>query len=463
MTAVQRSVLLLALLCSAKGFTMTCNVARPYDPANLIVTIPTFSRTRPDLIFSAGEPIEIFAFPQRRPLSGAWQLARNGVSAAFMSGEGTVGLDQTVGLRIPSERLAPGFYDLRFTIHSGGGEDQRGSATFGYRIDEIPEVETRPDDFDAFWAKGRQTAFAVPLNAAATLVRELTGREIDAYNVQEASIPENYDPAGVRSAAVKLYKVQFDAPAGMRMHGWLAVPEGPGPFPGMLVLPGAGCGKVPAPVEHARHGYVALMLQIHGMDVDQEVYEQPQDYLNVKGGRPEDEYFYRVYLACAQAVRYLAQRPDVDPSRLVTVGSSQGGLLAVVTARLCPEVTAVVSSLCYYGNWPLRDQISELNRMKADGAGAPTPPFVRADARQNVLSYYDPVNFAPGVKVPTLMCACLCDTPSPPGTVYAVYRRVGSARKALHWSAGTNHDWMVAFERLAWRWLEEQFGTAPSK
>ena len=437
---------------------MTCNIARPYDPSKIELTcaIPTFSRTRENMIFGKGDRIEIFAFPKQRPVRCEWQLARNQIHTPFLRGEGDLCLDQSVRMAVAGDKLAPGFYDLRFTIWSGATNRMEGTATFGYRVEDIPLADTRPADFGAFWKKARETVNAVPLNPAETFVREMNDREISEYNVRNASIPEDYDPAGKRCDKVRLFKVQFDAPRGMRMHGWLAVPDGRGPFPGLLVLPGAGCSRLPAPVEHARHGYVALMLQIHGMEVDQEQYAQPKEYLQYKGGKVEDEYYYGVYMACMQAVRYLAQRPDVDPAKLAAAGSSQGGLLAIVTAGLCPEIKGVVSSLCYYGNWPCRDQIDALNRDKSDGLGAGAPPFDRTNARQNCLSYYDAMNFSPKVRAATIMCACLCDTPSPPGTVYPVYRKLASGNKALYWSPCTNHDLMFAFERMAWRWLDEQ-------
>jgi cephalosporin-C deacetylase-like acetyl esterase len=435
---------------------MTSNLARPYDPAQIPLTfaMPTFSRHRPELLFAEGEELEVCAFPPQRPLRCTWELARNLVNRPLRRGEGEVCLDQSVRLTVPTAGLAPGFYDLRFTVWATATHQHLGSTTVGYRVDELHATATRPADFDAFW--DRAMAEVVPCRATETFVRELAGGEIDAYNVQHASLPEAYDPAGHRHDRVRLAKVSFDAPGGRRLYGWLAVPVGPGPFPGMLVLPGAGCAQVPAPVEHARHGYVALMLQIHGQDVDQAAYEQPPDYLRVKGGEPADEYYYGVYRGCAQALRYLAGRPEVDPTRLVTVGGSQGGQLALVTAALCPEVRAVVSALCYYGNWPLRDQAAALNAAQADGTDAGPPPFRRDDPRQHALSYFDTMNFAARVRARVLMAACLADTPSLPGSVLAVSRNLPAGQGELHWSPGTNHDLMFAFERLAWRWLERQ-------
>jgi len=91
------------------------------------------------------------------------------------------------------------------------------------------------------------------------------------------------------------------------VYGWLSKPAGPGKFPAMLVLPGAGFAARPRPLEHARHGYVALDIQIHGQDVDLKEYPKlPGYYSDIKYGQPSAYYYFNVHLRCIQAVNYLA-------------------------------------------------------------------------------------------------------------------------------------------------------------
>ena len=444
----------------SQGVAMTCNLAQPYDKTldrPGAPRVPVFSRIRADLIFKQGDAIEIFAFPRYRPMRCTWQLSRNRIRKPFLSGAGEVGLDHSVRLPIPSESLTPGFYDIVFTSYATASDHESSSTTFGYQIDELPLTESRPADFEPFWRKALAKLAAVPLKASVTHVRDFDDAEVSRYNIENASLPEALDPEGTRCKHVRLFKAQFDSAGGKRIHAWLAIPDGKGPFPAILILPGGGCNKVPAPVEHARHGYLALMLQVHGMDVDQDRYETPADYMLCKGGAPEDEYYHHVCLAGAQAVNYLMTRPDVDLQRIAVAGGSQGGMLAIVTAALCPTVKAVVSVLCYYADWPTRNQIEALNLQGLDGCGA-VPSFDPSNPLERSISYYDAMNFAPQVRAATLMAGCLCDIPSPPSTVHAVYRRLGTAAKELHWSPGTNHELMLAFEHLAWRWLDRQLG-----
>ena len=448
-----------AMLWEGSSPAMMCNVKRPYAKERREL-VPTFSRVRAGMLFKKGDVIEIFAFPRSRPIRGSWKLTRNMVAKPFAEGEGEVCMDQTVRMVIPPEKLTPGFYDVHFTIHSTAKHSETGRATFGWRIEDMPITASRPKDFEAFWRKAKKQVYEVPLNAAEQFVREMTSEEVSRYNIENASIPEEYDPKGRRAEKVRLYKVQFDSTGGRRMYAWLAKPVGKGPFPTILVLPGAGSGQIAAPVEHARHGYVALMLQVHGQDVDLKKYKPIRRYEGPpEKKRIQDDKYYHVYLSCVQAVRYLRSRDDVDADRLAVAGGSQGGLLTVVTAALCPdEVKAAASSICYWGYLPFWDHVRALNKRGSDGVDEPAPPFDRNHRHQNIQSYYDAMNFAPMVKAPIVMSVCMIDTASPVTTVYAIYQNLGNVPKELHWSPGTHHDLMFAFERRAWRWFDEHLG-----
>jgi hypothetical protein len=60
----------------------------------------------------------------------------------------------------------------------------------------------------------------------------------------------------------------------------LAKPKVVGLFPGMLVFPGAGFASRSIPLEHARHGYLELDIQVHGQEVNLKKYEHIRGYYN---------------------------------------------------------------------------------------------------------------------------------------------------------------------------------------
>ena len=479
MTRTLLGALIAILLLEPCADAMMCNCHRAYDPAmrkprgRQLGWFPVFSRVREDLLFRKGDRIEIFAFTYHRPITATWKLCRNSLKEPFLRDVPCeVRPDHSLRMVVPEEELTPGFYDLYFTVHRTSAEQYTGRATFGYRVDEMPIVDSCPKDLAKFWKRAVEGLGRVPLNAKRSFVREMTNEEIDAYNLTEASIPDRFDPEGVKHDKVKVYKIQFDSPydnaeGRRRYYGWLAVPAGKGPFPGLLVLPGFGNSSLPIPAEHARHGYASLMLQIHGLDVDlpKGQYKYPPGVgYGKKGSRSEklsDDYYYYVYLACAQAVRCLAAQPDIDGKRLGVCGGSQGAHLAIVTAAIAPEIKAAASVLCHWAYWPWRSQVEALNKAKAHGLDRPRPPFDRGKALDNHMSYYDPVNFATLIKAPTLMGLCLNDVPSPTTTVYAVYRNLRARDKELLVSVGTDHDLMFMVEAAAFRWMDKHLAAAP--
>jgi cephalosporin-C deacetylase len=431
---------------------VSCNILRPYDPeppAHLYA----YSRKRPDLIFQAGDTVDLFFVPSIRPVEARWSLHHNCVNVPFVRGPGEGQMDHSVRVSIPARDLDPGFYDVRLTVRATASREESGVATFGYRVGERQTAESRPRDMAEFWNDALDRHGVEP--ETEILPRGLFNREaIRRYNVEAASIPEETDPEGYTHDTVELEKLWFRAPGNRRLCGWLARPASGGPFPGLLVLPGAGCAPLPAPLEHARHGYAALMLQIHGQDVEGVDFKTPSQYLKgPSGGGLEDDYYFNVFLGCAQALEVLGAREDVYDRRLAAIGASQGGLLALVAGALSGNLRAVASSLCFYSNWPHQDQVQRLNETGSSSGPTP-PPFDRSDARQNHLSYYDAMNLASLVDAPTIMMGSLCDRTSSPTSVHAAYLNLAASEKELHWSPGTEHDHVIAFERRMWRWLE---------
>jgi cephalosporin-C deacetylase len=437
---------------------MTGNIYRAYKDATRksAIGIPAFSRLRENLIFQNGDKIEIFAFPDKRPVSATWELSKNAIEESFLKGHSDVCYDQSIKTLLSSEKLKPGFYDLHFNIKFTDDDFQEAITTFGYRIEEISITDSRPSDFDSFWENAKSELEKIPFNASEEYVGEFTDEEIEKHNTEYASLPENYNFLTKQMKKTKLHKIKFDSFPNNRMSTFLAIPNGEGPFPGLLLLPGAGCSKLPAPLEQARHGYVSLMLHIHGdMDIDQETYNTPPHYLNLLDDKGiEEQYYYNVYLACIQAFKYLSSRSEVISDKISVAGASQGGLLSIITAALCPNVNAVIYPLCYYAYWPYRNMVEKLNKQKTNGENV-EPHYNADEKKQKYLSYYDPVNFAPLVKAPALTMVSLCDTPSPATTVYAVYKSLGKIKKEICWSPCTNHDMSFAFERYAWKWLNK--------
>lgn len=131
----------------------------------------------------------------------------------------------------------------------------------------------------------------------------------------------------------------------MSMKGFLAMPEGEGPFPGVLVVH-EWWGQTDYPRERAkqlaRNGYAAFAVDMYG---DGEVVEHPKDAKAFAGKVMEDmdkaEESFRVALAT------LRLQDKVDGNKTAALGYCFGGAIVLEMARRGVEMKMVAS---YHGS-----------------------------------------------------------------------------------------------------------------
>ncbi|MGI4789466.1 MAG: acetylxylan esterase [Janthinobacterium lividum] len=475
-SALAVSVLSILILTGAAA-AMNSNLATPYSDTCSGPQTPDLSFYSPqstDLLFSPEmlrpkkAPIEIFCQAGLRCVGMTWTLHRNMIDKPFREGQAEALTANRFHMQIVPDGLPPGFYDLRVVLDTGmppAPNDPRpvtGVCVFGWRVPQMAIRDSRPADFKAFWDKAKADITKVPLDARnETPMVTFTHDQINDYNVKSAALPPDYDPAGHRAEEVESCKISFAGPDGGRVYAWLAKPKGPGPFPAMLVLPGAGFNARPRPLEHARHGYVAIDIQIHGQDVDLAgEYPKLPGYYDPAQFQPIDAYyFYKVHQRVLQAVSYLLSRPDVDPRRLAVAGGSQGGRLCIVAAGLDPRITAVVAGIANSPNHPHLAWVDACNGAngtpKTDGMELTGAPPLETTPKGICWAYYDPMNYAPDIHCPVYCYGGLIDPVSPPYSVYAVYHRLASKNKIYVPLPGLAHDWSGENDRRAWRWLNQ--------
>jgi len=464
----------LMALATTSGFALSSNMANAFankcSPPQTPV-LAFYSKTSEDLLFNAQDPIEIMCQAGVRCVGLHWALCRNTLVTPFRQGEAEALPPDRFRIRVDTAGLLPGFYDIRVLLDSGTGAPIPGVCTFGYRVPEMPLANTRPADFKQFWDDAKAKLAKIPLDAQESEMVSYSGTQINQYNTQYAGLPGDYDPTGHVTNDVESCKVSFAGPDGGRVYAWLAKPKGKGPFPVMLVLPGAGFNARPRPLEHARHGYLALDVQIHGQDVDLPVPVYPKIpgyYSDWKYEPASAYYYYNIHMRVMQAVNYLASRPDADLTRLAAVGGSQGGRLSLVIAGLDPRIRAIVPCIAHNANVPYYKWSEACNGViqqpdgkrsatgpKSDGMSLTGAPPVADTPEMRCLAYYDTMNFAPDIHCPVMMNAGLIDPVSPPSHVFGAYLRIASTDKSITPLPGLGHDWSSEFDRRAWRWLDK--------
>lgn len=437
---------------------MELNLNQPWGSKMAPPAIPElqfYSPQSDDMLFGAVGEVEIRCRAGLRCVGLKYAVSRNHVSVPFAKGDATALPANTFVIKLPTAKLFPGFYDVKVWLDAGEEKPLESLCVFGYQIEKMKVRDTRPADFTAFWNKSKAVLREIPLDAQAGEMNAFKGGEIDDYNRTQACLPGDYDPMGHKTGEVEACKISFAGAGGLRVHGWLAKPKGEGPFPAMLVLPGAGVGSRPMPLEHARHGYLAMDIQIHGQDVDLKDYPKIPGYYDGITFQPvESHYYHNVYLNALQAINYLVSRSDVDKRRIVVVGGSQGGRLSVVVAGLDKRVAAAVPAITHYGNILHTQWAEACGKAGEDGMDTEIPPVPEETAEQKCLPYYDVMNFAPEVECPVLMNMGMVDPISLPTGVWSVYQRLGAKDKQMVVLPGMGHDWSAEFDRRAWRWLD---------
>lgn len=455
------ALLLLGLSSSLQSMTLNLAVpfqTKPSPPRSADLNF--YAPGCENFLFSTDHPPRIVCAPYLRALSVEWHLSHNRVQTPLVSGSMLTRFDNSFPLEVPTKQLSPGFYDLRVKVKLSDTQFLEGVTTFGWQADKMKLHPVCPADFDAFWKTAVKKLDAIPPQTQCNLEMKLSGKEIDAYNTKSAALPENYDPEGNKYDAVEVYRVRFASYGGKTIEGWYAKPVGGGPFPCILVLPGAGNNARPAPVEHARHGYAALDIQVHGNPVDAGSYAKvPQESLTPD--HPEEFIHYGVYLNALQAARVLKQLPGANADKLSVLGGSQGGRLTLVVAALDPTVKAAIPAITHYSYLPWLYWTQRLNNEKQPGADGFTSDTPEAKDIHRADSYIDVLNFAPRIHCPVLMNCGLIDPVSAPTGVFAAYQLMPGKKQIIP-LPNLGHDWSPAFDRYAWRWLERTLNTAPA-
>jgi cephalosporin-C deacetylase-like acetyl esterase len=284
----------------------------------------------------------------------------------------------------------PGFLQLRITI----GKDE-GLAAAAFEPTKIEPTAKMPADFDAFWDAQKKELAKIPLDAKLEHSPKFSDAKVDCFKISLANVDDR------------------------RVHGWIAVPKGKGPFPAILTVPYAGVYGIEPDKRHAQMGALAMNIIVHDLPVDEkpEFYEKQadgplKDYRDIGMNDRKKSYFRLAILACLRAADYITSRPDFNAKDLAVTGGSQGGGLAIITAGADSRITVLAASvpaLCDHSGIA-QDRISGwpqwLRRVKGD----------EATQVLETSAYFDAVNFARKFKGKSLLSVGFIDTACPTRT-----------------------------------------------
>lgn len=420
-----RNYLLLTLhfiLCSLYASALHAE-NYPYRSDVLWVTVPDHA----DWIYKTGEKakVEVQFYKYGIPQDGVTVNYELGGDLMPADTKGSVVLKDGRAIISVGTMDVPGFRDCRLTAKVDG-KTYRHHIKVGFSPEKIEPYTQMPADFDEFWQRSMDEAARCPMLYTLTPVPAYSNDKTDCF----------------------LLKLQCVRP-GNYVYGYLFKPKGEGKYPVVLCPPGAGIKQIKEPTRHryyAEQGCIRLEIEIHGIrpDLDVDTYKEISNAFGYKNNNylcngldnRDSYYMRRVYLACVRCIDFLTSLPEWDGKNAILQGGSQGGALAIVTAALSPKVTACVA------NHPALADMAGFKAGRASGY----PHFDKYEGMDTpeklaTMAYYDVVNFARRLTVPTYITWGFNDDTCPPTTSYAVYNVITAPKEALitpineHWTS----------------------------
>ena len=407
----------------------------PYRSDVLWVTVPNHA----DWIYKTGEKatVEVQFYKYGIPQDGVTVSYEIGGDMMPAETSGSVTLKQGKAVILIGTMKEPGFRDCRMTA-TVDGKSYKHHVKVGFSPEKIKPYTQMPKDFKEFWDKNKAEAAKYPLTYTKELAKEYCTDKVDCY----------------------LIKLMLNS-RGQSIYGYLFYPKNAtkGSCPVVLCPPGAGIKTIKEPLRHkyyAEEGCIRFEIEIHGLNPTMTAEEfkeisnafngRENGYLNNGLENRDNYYIKRVYLGCVRSIDLLTSLPEWDGKNVIVQGGSQGGALALITTGLDPRVTACVA------NHPA---LSDMAGYKAGRAGG-YPHFFRTEGmdtpeKLRTMAYYDVVNFARLIKVPTYITWGYNDDVCPPTTSYAVYNTLDCPKEALitpineHW---TSND--TEYGQLQW-------------
>ena len=344
----------------------------------------------------------------------------------------------TISMGTASE---PGFRecDLEFDVF---GKTYKDVMKVGYDIAHIQPYTVMPKDFLKFWQQEIKMARQIPLDAHLTRMSQHSDDKVDVFLVR-LTVGEN----------------------GKCFYGYLSKPRDNQRHPVMFCPPGAGPYKRSPQTEFARKGFVVLNVDIHGHNPELSkeyfdgVWDSTFDYWN-RGLQSRHSCYYRqVYAGCVRCVDFLCSLPEWDGKNVVCKDGSQGGALSIVTAALHEKaslVCAAYPALCDLtgfaygraGGWPKYF-------FKDSPERRPDDKVLTIDDKAEIetLQYFDVVNFARMLRVPTFMSWGYSDDTCSPTSVWAAWNEIG-APKEKDVTPSSGHWRFPSSQAKCWAWMK---------
>lgn len=285
----------------------------------------------------------------------------------------------------------------------------------------------RPADFDAYWDAVDEE-----------LARYPAAPELEALPLRSTPFATTY---GVRLTSLGPY----------RIFGYLSVPTGDGPFPGLFLVPGYASVVTPPPYDD-RERYVVLSLMHRGQRHADSPFAAAYPGLLTQGIADPARYIFRGIIAdLLRGAEFLLERPDLDPNRVGIMGSDW----AILVAARRPRFAALqVAASFFYRLLAARTTTAVYPTEEVNDYLRTYPEQTERVAQ--TLAYVEPLHHAPRVTAATLLAEGDPGMVGGPEWLAPLREALGGQveRYALTHEGGTDRDWTDA-------WMAGRLGVEP--
>lgn len=294
----------------------------------------------------------------------------------------------------------PGFYRYDISFSLSEEEEINQQLVVGYEPEKIISPNDQPVDFDAYWDRSLEELSKISPDFDMTLIPEQSKADYDMYQVSMRSFENEL------------------------ISGYYAQPKEGSGHP--VIVEYMGYGSEPYFPNQTWDGFAYFVLSVRGQALN-----KPTNRFGTwftYGIDNKDSYYYRgAYMDVVRALDFVCSRPELDSTKIVVRGSSQGGALSVAAAALDDRVKALAVGIPFLSDfrdyfaiasWPRSDVEQYMNEH----------PEISWEQIYTTLSYIDIKNLASRIKVPLLMGIGVQDEVCPPHINFAAYNQVKSPK-----------------------------------
>ncbi len=344
----------------------------------------------------------------------------------------------TLNLKVKFKVHEPGFFDIVTRINITDYDDTI-KKVFAFKPQLINPPLHKPEDFEKFWIETRKELEAIdPLY-------------VIQYNQKRSTLTH------------KVYEVDMQSLENITIHAILTIPRLPGKFPVLLLLPGYNQHFEPFMGDNEAGLCLSVRTPSQLTKKNKNPTNETENCLvNIDD---KNNYFYRgVYMDCVRAVDFIFTnfKMGLDTSRVIVMGGSQGGALALVTCALDHRVSICGADIPFYCNFPDYYDIAS----KKTPENFPINLFVHHFRSMSppkyyflkTMAYFDVMNFASYIRCPCIIGLGMMDPIAPPTCVYSVYNKLSPRIKRMseiHVLPNIAHTITEEYSYIKLMWVEE--------